>query len=81
MAKPSTPAPRAAVPPDAESEIHIIGLKQYPPREKIGPPLYAVVTGTSSNPVIDKTPEPLEYAAEMLKRAIHHMLDNIGKKP
>ncbi len=71
MAKPEKRAP------SLDEEIHIVGLVKRPPREKIGPPLYSVVTGTASNPIIDTTPEPLEYASEMMKRAIHHLLTNI----
>ncbi len=63
--------------PKPKPEIFIVGFQKFPPREKLGQPLYAVVTGTVSNPVVEKTPEPLEFAAEMAKRAMLHLLDNL----
>ncbi len=61
----------------APIDCAIVGLKKVGPKDKLGQTRYAVVTGTLANPVVDSTPEPLEFASEMLKRAIHHMLDNL----
>lgn len=52
-------------------EIRLVGLA------KIGPGKYAVVTGGPGNLTIDKTTDPLEYASEAMKRAIHHLLANM----
>ncbi len=57
--------------PVKEPDIHIVGLK------KLGPKRYSVVTGTVASPVIDTTTDPLEYAAEAMKLAIHKLLQNI----
>lgn len=70
------PTPRS-LPIPVEPETFIVGLRKIGPKDKIGQTRYAVVTGTLSNPIIDPTPEPLEFAAEMMKRGIHHLLDNL----
>lgn len=70
----ATPAP-AAPSVGGEPEIYIVGLKKF------GPGKYCVVTGTTAKPILDVSEKdkeivtnPLEYASEGLKLAVHKLL-------
>ncbi len=52
----------------AAPDIHIVGLV------KTGPNRYAVVTGTTANPLTDTVSQPLEYASEAMKVAMLRLL-------
>ena len=59
MAKePAKAAGARATDATARPEIHIVGLT------KTGPNRYAVVTGTTTEPLIDTVSQPLEYALQ-----------------
>ncbi len=60
--------------PDAE-QTYIVGVKRSNPGKH--PAQYVVCTGTVEHPLYDKTPDRFESAAELMKRALHRMIENL----
>ncbi len=65
MAKP--PRPTTPEPIATQPEIWIVGLL------KTGNDRYAVVTGTAANPIVNVGSDPINYALEACKAALHKL--------
>ncbi len=58
-----------------EPDIFIVGLQKTKVKNNVA--YYAVVTGTTSMPVVDTAEQPLAYASEALKVAVLKLLQDV----